>query len=224
MTTMPAAPANAPQSAGSASPVTCTGQPVRWLSSSPISSAWPVRCTPGRPTPAAVGPTAAMMACSCSVNPVVSSAFIGGPSGWAVTWPASSTTALVPLPPASTPSSRPGSVGGGGAGLATRRLAAGAADALGLGGGEGPLQGHPGPGQILLGQRDEQAVDHGQLRDPAGHGAGPEGGLAGRGEQAEVGCLGDRGPREVRHRDGDGTVTACLAQRVDGVDGGPGVG
>ena len=70
-------------------------------------------------------------------------------------------------------------------------LAAGAAHALGLGGGEGAFQRLTCAGQVLLCQRDEQAVDHGQLRDPAGHGAGPEGGLAGRGQQHVVGALGN---------------------------------
>jgi DHA2 family methylenomycin A resistance protein-like MFS transporter len=107
--------------------------------------------------------------------------------------------------------------------LRLRPVAAGAADPLGLGGGEGPLQRFPGGGQILLGQRDEQAVDHGQLRDPARHGAGPESGLARRGEQDEVGDLGDRGPREIRHRDRGGAVIAGLAEHVDRVHGGAGV-
>ena len=87
----------------------------------------------------------------------------------------------------------------------------------------GPFQRHPGAGQVLLGQRDEQAVDHGELGDPAGGGAGPEGGLAGRGDQHQVRDLGDRRPREVGHRDGGGTLAARLATRVDRVDGGAGV-
>jgi hypothetical protein len=37
--------------------------------------------------------------------------------------------------------------------LSGRRLA-GAADALGLGGGEGPLGSYPGTGQVLLGERE----------------------------------------------------------------------
>jgi DHA2 family methylenomycin A resistance protein-like MFS transporter len=99
----------------------------------------------------------------------------------------------------------------------------GATDPLGLGGGEGPLQRSPGGGQVLLGQGDEQAVHHCQLRDPARHGAGPESGLSRGGEQDEVGDLGDRGPREVRHRDRGGAVIAGLAEHVDRVHGGAGV-
>jgi hypothetical protein len=47
--------------------------------------------------------------------------------------------------------------------LVAALVVTGTADALGLGGGERPLERHPGAGQVLLGERDEQAVDHGQL-------------------------------------------------------------
>jgi hypothetical protein len=98
-----------------------------------------------------------------------------------------------------------------------------AADALRLRRGEGPLQRFHGVRKVALRQRDEQAVHHGELSDPAGHGAGAEGGFARGGEQHEVRHLGDRGPREVRDRDGGGAVRAGLGQRVDGIDRGPGV-
>jgi hypothetical protein len=96
-----------------------------------------------------------------------------------------------------------------------------AADALRLRGRERPLQRVHGARQIALRQRDEQAVHHGELGDPAGHGAGAEGGFARGGQQHEVRHLGDRGPREVRDRDRGGAVRAGLGKRVDGVHGGP---
>jgi hypothetical protein len=98
-----------------------------------------------------------------------------------------------------------------------------AADALCLGGGEGPLQRVHRAGQIALRQRDEQAVHHGELRDPAGHRARTEGRLPGRGQQHRVRHLGNRRPREVRDRDGGGAVRARLGEGVDGVHRGPGV-
>ena len=98
-----------------------------------------------------------------------------------------------------------------------------AADALCLGGGEGPLERVHRAGQVALRQRDEQAVNHGELRDPAGHGARAEGRLPRGGQQHVVRHLGDRRPREVRDRDGGRTVRARLLKRVDGVHRGPGV-
>jgi hypothetical protein len=98
-----------------------------------------------------------------------------------------------------------------------------AADPLCLRRGEGSLQRFHGVRQVALRQRDEQAVHHGELGDPAGHGAGAEGGFACGGQQHEVRRLGDRGPREVRDRDRGGAVRAGLGKRVDGVDRGSGV-
>jgi hypothetical protein len=100
---------------------------------------------------------------------------------------------------------------------------AGAADALGLGGGEGPLERVHGVRQVALREGDEQAVHHGELGDPAGHGAGAEGGFARGGQQHEVRHLGDGGPGEVSDRDRGGAVRASLGERVDGIDRGPGV-
>src|SRR5580700_4375560 len=56
---------------------------------------------------------------------------------------------------------------------------------------------------VALRDGDEQAVDHGQCRDPAGHGARPERGLARRGRQHVVGYRSDPRAGEVRdgHRD-----------------------
>jgi glutamine---fructose-6-phosphate transaminase (isomerizing) len=102
--------------------------------------------------------------------------------------------------------------------LASRLRAAGTTYPLGLGRRERALQRGPGRGQVALRERDEKAVNDRELRDAAGHGAGPEGGLPGRGQQDQVGDLGDRGPGEVRHRDRGRAVTARLAQRVDRVD------
>src|ERR1700760_5167688 len=62
------------------------------------------------------------------------------------------------------------------------RRAAATPGPFGLGRGVGPLQRGLGGGQVALGQHHEHAVDHRELGDPAGHGAGPERGLAGRGE------------------------------------------
>jgi len=98
-----------------------------------------------------------------------------------------------------------------------------AADALGLRRGEGSLKRVHSVRQVALCQRDEQAVHHGELGDPARHGTGAEGGFARGGQQHEVRHLGDRGPREVRDRDRGGAVRAGLGKRVDGVDRGPGV-
>jgi hypothetical protein len=98
-----------------------------------------------------------------------------------------------------------------------------AADALCLGGGEGSLKRVHRTGQVALRQRDEQAVHHGELRDPAGHGTRAESRLTRGGQQHVVRRLGDRRPREVRDRDGRGAVRARLFQRVDGVHRGPGV-
>ena len=100
---------------------------------------------------------------------------------------------------------------------------AGAADALGLGGGEGSLERVHGVRQVALREGDEQAVHHGELGDPAGHGAGAEGGFARGGQQHEVRHLGDGGPGEVSDRDRGGPVCARLGERVDGIDRGPGV-
>jgi hypothetical protein len=69
---------------------------------------------------------------------------------------------------------------------------AGAADALRLCRGEGSLKRVHGVRQVALRERDEQAVHHGELGDPAGHGAGAEGGFARGGQQHEVRHLGDR--------------------------------
>ncbi len=77
--------------------------------------------------------------------------------------------------------------------------------------------------QVALRNADEQAVDHGQLPDAAGHGAGAIGGLAHRGGQYPVGDLGDGRAGEVRQRGGSGSAPTGLAQRLDRLDGGAGV-
>jgi hypothetical protein len=63
------------------------------------------------PTPAAVASAAPMIWLSCAAKPSVSSAFIGGPAGRAVTVPFSSRMTRVPLPPTSMPRIRPGRLG-----------------------------------------------------------------------------------------------------------------
>jgi hypothetical protein len=63
------------------------------------------------PMPAAVASAAWMIWLSCAAKPSVSSAFIGGPSGRAVTVPFSSRMTRVPLPPTSMPRIRPGRLG-----------------------------------------------------------------------------------------------------------------
>jgi N-acetylmuramic acid 6-phosphate etherase len=98
-----------------------------------------------------------------------------------------------------------------------------AADALGLGGGERPLERVHRARQVALRKRDEQAVHDRELRDPAGRGTGAEHRLARRRQQHVVGHLGDRRPREVRDRDRGGPVRAGLGERVDRVHGGAGV-
>ena len=68
-----------------------------------------------------------------------------------------------------------------------------------------------------LGDADEDAVDDGELGEPAGGRAGAERRLAGRGGEHVVAELGERRPREVGHRDGGGAVALRQRQRVDGV-------
>jgi hypothetical protein len=98
-----------------------------------------------------------------------------------------------------------------------------AADSLRLRRLEGSLERVHGARQVALGQRDEQAVHDRELGDPAGHGAGAEGGFARGGQQHEIRHLGDRGPGEVGDRDRGGAVRARLGERVDSVHGGPSV-
>jgi len=92
-----------------------------------------------------------------------------------------------------------------------------AADALGLGGGERPLERVHRARHVALRQRDEQAVHDGELRDPARHGAGAEHRLPRRRQEHVVGHLGDRRPREVGDRDRGGAVRAGFGERVDRV-------
>jgi len=112
---------------------------------------------------------------------------------------------------------------GGGARLARRPGVACAADALGLGGGERPLERVHCARPVALRQGSEQAVHDGELRYPARHGTGAEHRLAGRRQQHMVGYLGDRRPGEVGDGDRGRAVCAGLGERLDRVHGRAGV-